>query len=97
MARRGQVWIGRVYVADSVDTKLRNRRGLTGEQVRAACEWPAVPVRAAWHEDPDHGRRLIVFVRDEQRRLLKVVLQPIDPEDGTWSLRTAVLATGRGA
>ncbi|HEY6749198.1 MAG TPA: hypothetical protein VI357_26210 [Mycobacteriales bacterium] len=86
-----------MYVADSVDTKLRNRRGVTGEQVRAACEWPAMPVRAAWHDHPDHGRRLILLVRDEQGRSLKVVLQPIDPEDGTCSLRTAVLATGRGA
>src|SRR5215471_11601602 len=52
--------------------KIRNRRGVTGDQVRAACQWPAVPLRAAWDDHPDYGRRLIVFARDEQGRLLKV-------------------------
>jgi hypothetical protein len=84
-------------VSEAVETKIRSRRGLTGAQVRAACEWPAVPVRAAWHNHPDHGRRLIVFAVDEQNRLLKAVLQPVDPEDGTWRLRTAVVATREGA
>ena len=91
------VWIGYVHVAESVEVKFRNRRGLTGAQVRAACEWPARPLRAAWHDHPVHGRRLVLVVRDEQRRLLKVVLQPLDADDGTWTLRTAVLATDRGA
>lgn len=84
-------------VPDSVEVKLRNRRGLTGDQIRAACEWPARPLRAAWHDHPEHGRRLIVHVEDEQRRLLKVVLQPIDVVDGTWRLRTAVVAVRKGA
>jgi hypothetical protein len=40
---------------------------------------------------------LIVYAYDEQHRLLKVVLQPIDPADGSWRLRTAVVATKEGA
>jgi len=86
------VWIAHVIVPEAVETKICTRRGLTGQQVRAACEWPARPVRAAWHDDPQHGRRLIVYARDEQRRLLKIVLQPIDPSDGVWRLRTAVVS-----
>ena len=92
-----QVWIGRVIVPPSVEVKLRMRRGITGDEVRAACEWPAQPLRAGHHDDPEHGRRLIVYARDEQNRVLKVVLQPVDPEDGTWRLRTAVVSRTVGA
>ena len=87
------VWIGYIEVPPSVEMKIRNRRGVTGDQVRAACQWPAVPLRAAWDDHPDYGRRLIVFARDEQGRLLKVVLQPVDIPDGTWRLRTVVVGT----
>lgn len=97
MPERAKVWIGHITVPDSVEGKIRSRRGLTGAQVRAACEWPAAPVQAAWHDHPEYGRRLIVYAYDEQHRLLKVVLQPIDPADGSWRLRTAVVATREGA
>jgi hypothetical protein len=89
-----KVWIGYIDVPPSVETKIRTRRGVTGDQVRQACQWPAAPLRAAWHDHPEHGRRLIVFARDEQGRLLKVVLQPVDIADGTWRLRTAIVGTG---
>jgi hypothetical protein len=87
------VWIGYIEVPPSVETKIRTRRGVTGDQVRAACQWPATPLRAIWHDHPEHGRRLIVLVRDEQQRLLKVVLQSVDIPDGTWRLRTVVVAS----
>jgi hypothetical protein len=87
-----RLWIGYIEVPPSVEAKIRERRGVTGEQVRAACQWPARPLRAVWDDDPTHGRRLVVVARDEQGRTLKVVLQPIDATDGTWRLRTVVLA-----
>jgi hypothetical protein len=94
---RTRFWITHVVVSEAVETKIRSRRGLTGAQVRAACEWPAAPVKAAWDDHREYGRRLIVLAVDEQNRLLKVVLQPVDPEGGTWRLRTAVIATREGA
>jgi hypothetical protein len=63
------VWIGYVEVPPSVETKIRARRGVTGDQVRAACQWPAVPWQAVWHDHPEHGRRLLVVARDEQGRM----------------------------
>jgi hypothetical protein len=45
---------------------------------------------------PEHGRRLLVVTRDEQGRLLRVILQPVDVVDGTWRLRT-VLVDEKGA
>lgn len=94
--RVSAVWIGYIEVPPSVETKIRTRRGVTGKQVRAACEWPAVPLRAGWHEHPEHGRRLLVVTRDEQGRMLRVILQPVDVADGTWRLRT-VLVDEKGA
>ncbi len=73
--------------------KIRTRRGVTGDLVRAACQWPAQVLRAVWHNHPEHGRRLIVATRDEQGRLLKVILQPVDIPDGTWRLRTVIVGT----
>jgi hypothetical protein len=87
-----KVWIGYIDVPLSVDAKIRTRRGVTSDQVRAACQWPAIPVEARWHTHPKYGRRLIVFARDEQERLLKVILQPVDETDGTWRLRTVIVA-----
>lgn len=53
----------------------RHRRRGTGR----ATHNPSVhPLRAAWHDHPEYGRRLIVYAHDEYR-LLKVVLQPTDP------------------
>lgn len=91
-----RVWIGFVEVSPNVETKIRTRRGVTGDQVRAACQWPAVPLQTVWHEHPEHGRRLLVVARDEQGRLLRIILQPVDPADGTWRLRT-VLVGEKGA
>jgi len=84
-------WIGYIEVPPSIESKIRSRRGVTGDQVRAACQWPAVPLRVGWHDHPDHGRRLLVVAHDEQGRLLRVILQPVDVNDGTWRLRTVLV------
>ncbi len=88
------VRIGLVVVDAATDEKLRHRRGLTGAEVRAAVEWPAVPVRAAWNDVPEHGRRLIVYA-EWGAKVLKVVLMPLDEVDGTWLLKTAVVSSER--
>jgi hypothetical protein len=88
------VWIGHIEVPASVETKIRTRRGVTGDQVREACQWPAKPVHAVWHDHAEYGRRLIVLAIDEQHRMLKVILQPVDIADGTWRLRTVIVAGG---
>ncbi len=70
-----------------------SRRGLTSEDVRDACQAPNRYRRAAWHVHPEYGRRLIVFGSNRDGKLIKVILQPVDQHDGTWRLRTAVIAS----
>lgn len=52
--------------------------------------------RSEYHCGWNLSRRLLVVARDEQNRLLRVILQPVDIAGGTWRLRT-VLVGGQGA
>ncbi len=92
MPNQPSIYIGLVLVDPSVEWKLRMRRnGLTGDEVRAAVQWPAVSLDARWQDHAEHGRRLLLLAESD-RGLLKVILQPVDITDGTWRLRTAMLA-----
>jgi hypothetical protein len=91
-------YIGHVEISDKMAEKLLTRRGLTRDDVRDACQAPNRYRRATWHVHPEYGRRLIVFGFTASGVLIKVILQPVDSRDGTWRLRTAVVATrGEGA
>lgn len=71
--------------------KIQSKHGVTPDEVREAC---AAPIRTGWHEHPVHGRRLLLIGLTESGRTLKVILQPVDETDGTWSLRTALVSRG---
>jgi hypothetical protein len=91
-------YIGYVEISERMEEKLITRRGLSCDDVRDACQAPNRYRRAAWHDHPDYGRRLIVFGSTSRGKLIKVILQPVDQRDGTWRLRTAVVTTkGEGA
>jgi hypothetical protein len=91
-------YIGYVEISDKMTAKLIEKHGLTAEDVRDACQAPNRYRRAAWHVHALYGRRLIVFGERRDGVLLKVILQPVDRKDGTWRLRTALVAIrGKGA
>lgn len=91
-------YIGYIEISDRMAEKLITRRSLTADDVRDACQAPSRYRRAAWHTHPEYGKRLIVFGMTGQGTLLKIILQPVDEHDGTWRLRTAIVATrGEGA
>lgn len=89
-------WIAEIQISDAMEAKIRQRRFVTGDEVREACI-PDAYDRAGWEDDPEHGRRLLVICRTAQGRRLKVVLQPIDVHEGIWRLRTVLLPTQPGA
>lgn len=88
-------YIGCVQISSKMAAKLIEKHGLTTEDVLDACQAPNRYRRAAWHVHALYGRRLIVFGERRDGALLKVILQPVDQEDGTWRLRTALVATRR--
>ncbi|MDH3046130.1 hypothetical protein, partial [Gordonia alkanivorans] len=86
VATRG-FWIGEIRASDGVARKLRTKHNLSVEEVRAACV-PNQYDRAGWEVDEVHGERLLVETHDAVG-WIRVILQPIDVEDGIWQLRTA--------
>jgi len=81
------VYIGFVEISLAMAQKIQSKHGVTPDEVLDAC---ASATTAVWHDHPEHGRRLLVEGRTREGRLLKVILQPVDPQDGTWRLRTAL-------
>lgn len=82
-------YIGFVGISPAMEAKLAQKHNVTPDDVRDAC---AAPIRASWDTDPQHGRRLLLTGRTREGKLLRVVLQPVDPADGSWRLRTAFRA-----
>jgi hypothetical protein len=83
-------YIGHVEISAAMGQKITSKHGVTPDEVREACQTPGRYLRASWHDDPRHGRRLLVIGRTNAGRVLKIVLQPVDVADGTWRLRTAL-------
>lgn len=85
-------WIAEIRISDSVEHKIRHRRGVTGDQVREAC----IPNRgiARWEDHPVHGRRLLIIGSTQAGVNLKIVLRPVDAREGIWRLCTVIRDTG---
>jgi hypothetical protein len=92
LSRVARVYVGFVEISPAMATKIQSKHGITPAEVREAC---SSPVTSGWHVHPTYGRRLLLTGRTAGGRLLKVVLQPVDISDGTWRLRTALVATTR--
>lgn len=86
-SRRVRPYIGYVEISAAMAVKIQTKHGITPEEVREAC---AAPVRAGWHDHRTYGRRLLLTGVTGSGRILKVILQPVDVNDGTWRLRTAI-------
>jgi len=82
-------WIAEIRISAAMETKIRTRRFVTGDQVREACV-PDHYERAGWDDDPVHGRRLALWCTTSDGVRLLVLLQPVDVREGIWRLRTAL-------
>ena len=92
LCRVGAVYIGLIMISPATEVKIQSKHGITPDEVREAC---SAPIASGWHTDQVKGRRLLLTGRTAGGRLLKVVLQPVDVRDGTWSLRTALVAKSK--
>lgn len=84
----GGIYIGHVDIPPGVAAKIAPRP-ITPAEVREACR---NVIKAGWHDHPDHGRRVLLVGLTDRGRRLKVILHPVDSTDGTWRLRTALVA-----
>lgn len=82
-------YIGYIEISAAMAEKLQSKHGITPDEVREACHRY---IQAGWHHHEVHGERLLVIGETRAGRKLKVILQPVDVTDGTWRLRTALVA-----
>ena len=72
---------------DATQEKLwKKHRVLSGEVGDVVLRDSKAEFR--WHEDRQHGRRLLVRGRTRGGRRLIVILDPIDQDEGIWRCRT---------
>ena len=83
-------YIGYIHISRTVAQKIQLKHGVTPDEVR---ELYTRIVPGTWDNHPERGGRLYVVFRTSGGRTLKIVLQPVDPSDGTWRLRPAIVAT----
>lgn len=70
----------------AVQAKINGKHHISVDDVWHACENARA---AAWHDDPERGRRLLVAGPALGGRPIRVILYPVDAESGTWRLATA--------
>lgn len=73
--------------------KIAGKHGITWDEMLEAVCWPARLRRAVWVTPSEHDprpARVVVDGSTAQGRMIRVMLYPVDPEEGTWRLGTAV-------
>lgn len=84
-----------VEITEWVNKKINAKKpGVTAQEVWDVCYDPKRH-NARWHNDPNNGAwRLLVMGRTPGRRLLRIILHPVDVDQGKWRLKTAIAEDG---
>jgi hypothetical protein len=79
-----------VAISRRINEKINAKQpGVTAREVREVCYEPKRH-NARWRHDPEHGGwRLFVTGRTAGGRLLRIILYPVDVDQGKWRLKTA--------
>ena len=79
-------------VEHKLATRADPRMRVTADEVREAVLYDsAISTRFAVH--PEHGRRLLAIGTTYAGRTLKVVLQPVDEDQGWFACKTALVVS----
>jgi hypothetical protein len=81
-----------LYFSQHVLNKLWDKHDLSQEEVEDALYENNIDAR--WERHKLHGLRAVVHTQLVDGRMLKVLLKPIDPDNGTWSVITAYIEGG---
>jgi hypothetical protein len=87
------IYIADIRIALSVELKIKEKHGVTPEEVREALILRR-EAQARWEDHPVHGRRVVAVGWTYAQRMIIASLYPIDQHDGVWSLMTARGVTG---
>ncbi len=83
-----------VHCTEDIERKIESKHNVTKAEVDEAVVLTHLE-QAGWHDHPLYGRRLLVVGRTFRQRRLRVILYPVDPTGGDWTLGTALDAVGR--
>lgn len=75
-----------VEVSALVEAKIGSKHGLSVDDVSAAL---SRVVTAAWDNDPERGRRLLVLASMGKDTCM-IVLYPVDEDAGLWHLASGI-------
>lgn len=78
-----------VKISPGINAKINSKHGVTADEVHEVC-YDRRRHEARWHNDPVHGRRLLVKGATSTGRRLKIILHPVDRDQGKWRLKTAI-------
>lgn len=84
-----------VEITEWINAKINSKKpGITADEVWDVC-YERKRHNARWHNDPNNGGwRLLVTGRTPRGRLLRIILHPVDVEQGKWRLKTAIAEDG---
>ncbi len=84
----GRPYVAEIRSSEQTLRKLRSKHDVSFTEVREAVLLDAFDSHR-WNLDPKRGPRVYLWGTTADGRGLKVVLYPVDEEDGTWALGTA--------
>lgn len=84
------MYLGWIECPDAVEQHIMEKHSVTVGEVRAAFQHPARLTRSRWTEDRERGSRLVVFGSTYSQRPLEGYLYPVDLDEGTWRLGSAL-------
>lgn len=83
------IWIGGLWVSQAVAEKIQSQHGLSLEDVSEAII-RVRGLRYRWHDHPERGLRLLVFVEIGAATVLVVLYpRPFDAYGDAWNLGSA--------
>jgi hypothetical protein len=83
-------WIGSIDFPSEVADKIKQKHGITPEEVREAVSLGAAE-ELRWDHDEVHGRRLLAIGTPYHGAYRVIaVLAPVDRTDGSWRCKTAM-------
>lgn len=76
-----------LFISETIENKLWNKHGLTHEEVYdlIISQQPEL----LWQKHPRHGSRYLGVIKNLEGEDVRIILRPIDKENGIWKLITA--------
>ena len=87
-------YFAQIEISAWVEMKLHRKHQISGNEIRMALIY-GKDYSSKWEFHESYGLRVIVLGNLKTGRKFMAILQPINPAEGQWRLRTAWLIEGK--